>query len=609
MGNPRLLLIHRYADERLTVYVVLRVTSSSLEALNDILPRLEIGLDVHVIDHAQTLANYRQAGDHEGLEQDLIFSHQVKDDRDPLIAVQSSEGTPDEDGPTIFAIWDIEANLPRPRPRFSNLAVTFTPSATLTIANHVDQIASDDEHRPSQMPASINILEGLKAIPALEHRVPFLPASRIQSVLPGPQLGSETLRIRHKPAKRIPISPAVSARIRCSRMATNTPHPTSVASLDFEITPFATFDVVLNHANVSLASDGQIELLGPRMLPISCRPRSVVTFLYKVQPKANQLESPLPLASPRSDTIGVLDIVLESTLQISKDCNPAITMRWRSNVDFSMPPNTRPGPSSQPLQRSSRPSSLLFPSTTSLPTPTNPRPMTPPRSGRHNPLMTSANTTSSPSSTNLTISFTVPSTVPLGHIFNYVLILTNHSPRPLKLAIIPIPRRPPGSTLPPRKHAPRHSASSTVGPRHSSSPSTNPSGGATPTQNPKADIAPAVMDENIVHALQKASINSHSDTDLVPISADVRVGPLAPGACHEVQVRMLALRVGVLRLEAMRVVDLAKEPQDGGGGPGSGYVDVRADLLPEVVVVDAGWGGGEGEGEGEAGAEPGGGGE
>ena len=54
---------------------------------------------------------------------------------------------------------------------------------------------------------------------------------------------------------------------------------------------------------------------------------------------------------------------------------------------------------------------------------------------------------------------------------------------------------------------------------------------------------------------------------------------------------MLGLRVGVLRLEMVRVVDLAREQEVGG----SGVVDVRGEILPEVVVVDAG---GEGVGMG-----------
>ncbi len=89
------------------------------------------------------------------------------------------------------------------------------------------------------------------------------------------------------------------------------------------------------------------------------------------------------------------------------------------------------------------------------------------------------------------------------------------------------------------------------------------------------------------------------------ISTDVRVGPLGSGACHEVQLKLLALKVGVLRLEAVRVVDLGREQE---GGVGSGVVDVRAEELPEVLVVDARVGVEEGRGGGGSSISSGGGG-
>ncbi len=123
------------------------------------------------------------------------------------------------------------------------------------------------------------------------------------------------------------------------------------------------------------------------------------------------------------------------------------------------------------------------------------------------------------------------------------------------------------------------------------------------------DIAPAVMDENIIYALQKAGINAHADTELVPISTDVRVGPLGVGSCHEVQLKLLGLRVGVVRLEAVRVVDLGREMEGKEAAAtatagsqlalGSGVVDVKGEYLPEIVVVEGEGGyvkqGGEGE--------------
>ena len=62
-------------------------------------------------------------------------------------------------------------------------------------------------------------------------------------------------------------------------------------------------------------------------------------------------------------------------------------------------------------------------------------------------------------------------------------------------------------------------------------------------------------------------------TEIVPLSTDTRVGPLAPGACGETVLKFVALKVGALGVDAVRVVDLGNQE----------YVDVRD--LPGVIVV------------------------
>jgi hypothetical protein len=77
-----------------------------------------------------------------------------------------------------------------------------------------------------------------------------------------------------------------------------------------------------------------------------------------------------------------------------------------------------------------------------------------------------------------------------------------------------------------------------------------------------------------VHALQQRGGGVEGGgTDVVCLSADVRVGPLAPEACAVAELRFLALRRGVVGVEAVRVVDLGSTE----------HVDVRE--LPVVVVV------------------------
>lgn len=81
------------------------------------------------------------------------------------------------------------------------------------------------------------------------------------------------------------------------------------------------------------------------------------------------------------------------------------------------------------------------------------------------------------------------------------------------------------------------------------------------------------MDENIIYAMQR---NSAVDTaDIVCLSTDTRVGPLAPSACYEVELKFMALKVGVIGIDAVRVVDLGTQE----------HIDIKD--LPSILVLPA----------------------
>ncbi|KAJ2970428.1 hypothetical protein NQ176_g8192 [Zarea fungicola] len=88
------------------------------------------------------------------------------------------------------------------------------------------------------------------------------------------------------------------------------------------------------------------------------------------------------------------------------------------------------------------------------------------------------------------------------------------------------------------------------------------------------EISAAVVDDNVLHALQKSAALDGSD--LVCLSADTRVGPLGPGACHVVELQFLALRPGVAGIEAIRVIDLGSQE----------HVDIRD--LPTTIIEPLG---------------------
>jgi hypothetical protein len=124
-----------------------------------------------------------------------------------------------------------------------------------------------------------------------------------------------------------------------------------------------------------------------------------------------------------------------------------------------------------------------------------------------------------------------------------------------KLMLVPIPRR-------------RRNELRVIRPPSTATAATLATGLLASKRDPL--IADAVLDETVVHAMQRNSVVDAAE--VVCLSADVRVGPLAPNACAVVELRFLALKEGVVGLEAVRVVDLVSQE----------HADVRE--LPLVVV-------------------------
>jgi len=68
------------------------------------------------------------------------------------------------------------------------------------------------------------------------------------------------------------------------------------------------------------------------------------------------------------------------------------------------------------------------------------------------------------------------------------------------------------------------------------------------------DSTDPVLDEIALFSSYKSQ---HLEpVELVPLVNDVRIGPLAPNACHTAELRFIALATGVLTVEGVRVVDL-----------------------------------------------------
>lgn len=162
----------------------------------------------------------------------------------------------------------------------------------------------------------------------------------------------------------------------------------------------------------------------------------------------------------------------------------------------------------------------------------------------------------------ITITFTGPEKpVRVGEMFTWTIFVVNRSDHARKLALLPITKR---------KHSSSHTRATN---RPLSTARISRDG---PHSRPSEDIADPILDENVLHAAQKAA--ALDGTGVICYSTDVRVGPLAPDACQTAEMRFMALKAGLLGLEAVRVVDLGSQPQE--------HVDVRE--LPSIMVGEAG---------------------
>ncbi|KAJ5893950.1 hypothetical protein N7495_005641 [Penicillium taxi] len=514
-----------FFDEFLPVRIVLRLSNCSGAILKQYLPRLEIRLDVFVVDPAEPVA------DHSTPSREAVFSGVVDTNEEPLVVINEFEGD-EGSGNHVYIIWNIESFLKRPRNRIQQPSLLFLASVSLNPSEGCRPEDIEDAYLPPLIPASTNMLQSLSGDKFFSNREPFLPASRLLRVVPTTYTEDPIYNIQQQHGHPFRVVPAASARIRYSRLNSYSGLPTTVASLDFEVTPFLNCTVSFDKANFQV-STGTIEPLSDvpgLQLPLICRPRDDVTLVYKITPEYG------PETNSSSTAImSVLDISLAATLLLADDCHPRIVMEWKTNIDFSMALNPTFGGPSQALQRLNRPMNL---------------PMLSSNIGDGQATRSSLRERAySVTDVGVTISFSGPVRVQVGTPFSWDVFIVNRSKVPRKFALIAIPRR---KQVDSRGHVSRPSTSSIA--------------------SRKDWVAEAVTDDNVVHARQKSVAGQ--EAELISLSTDIRVGPLLPGICHSTELKLLPLATGSLHLEAVRLVDVTTNET----------TDIRD--LPDILADD-----------------------
>ncbi|KAL2158521.1 hypothetical protein VTH06DRAFT_4288 [Thermothelomyces fergusii] len=548
-----------FFDETVDVYLILRAPYADEPALRSHLRRLVVTLDAHIVNGAPA--------DRDGAPPaaEPIYSGVVEDAGQAFVVAE--EEPPAGQGPRhAYAVWKLPVFLSRPRMRLQLPSVVFSGAASVRL----DPEPSDrpgppgDGYLPSCAPSGMNLLDSFADDPFLDGVRPRLSAQRVTKVAPLTRPKDALRRIGGLQALRLRIYPVLHTRVRFSRPNTSPPSPSVVALLDIDFTPYFDCEATLDRLSLAV-TDGTVEDLNGQdgmRLPLGCVAHDHLTFLYKLAPQQRDAAAVRKAGSPGAELTIAIEVVLLVRPGGEPDpCTPRLVMRWTTGIDFTPPVNPGFGqPRAPPMQRAHRPSQLSIGGVDSQPlvSPSVIRPDALPALEAAAARTTTVEAALPDFGLTMTLAGP-PGPVALGREFAWSVFV---------LRVV----RPPSSSSTP---APTPTATATT----TTAAAAAAAGAAGPRRDPPP-VADAVLDETVVHAMQRAS--AVDAPELVCLSADVRIGPLAPHACAVAELRFLALREGVVGLEAVRVVDLATQE----------HADVRD--LPLVVVERAEDGGGAG---------------
>lgn len=561
------------SDETLDLYLVLKTDSLSDAALQPYLQRLLLSVQAQIINTPMSeRADATPASE-------LIYNEEVEGASTPVAVVAG-----EDDDASKYTIWKTSIFLNRPRLRLFGPSIVFSATASL----RPDPVQSGEQQNgylESGVPAGLNLLESFARDPLLGGVKPRLSAVRVTRVAPATQTTKDSfplLKGLHNLSKK--IYPAVHTRVRFARPNTAPPSAAIVALLEVDFTPYFDCEVAVNKVTLSLP-DGQIEDLNDTTglsLPLRCVAHDHLTLMYRLAPK----ESDVPSKSPNRELSISIDCL---ALVDPKTCTPKLHMAWSTVLDFTLPVNPGFGTGlNKPFQRSHRPAQLSIDGA-SFASPAVSRPDSIPslEAASYRPIEATI------PEFGITMTFTTQQgRVYPGDEFVWTIFVVNRvstaavlpasssapqqqqqHPPPRKLALLAVPKRRRNDMRvirPPSVAGGAARRKSVVAVAHSSTHHGHGGGDDDDDMPAGAEVADAVLDENIVHAMQHSSLVDI--TEVVCLSADVRVGPLAPNACHVVEMRFLALKEGIVGIECIRVVDLANQE----------HVDVRE--LPVMIV-------------------------
>lgn len=374
--------------------------------------------------------------------------------------------------------------------------IVFRPSGTLRPPKPQASPFHNDYYLSSDVPASVNLLESLAGDPIFQGVGPQFSAARLSrstSVVTSATVGGGVLRVLTHRAFR--AQSAINAKVRYSAVSSHVSRLAVIASLDIETTPILNTDIIITAVSMQISGGVAEDLssLGTMKLPVRCRPRDSLVFLFQLVATEDALRT-----STSNQTLRNMEIAIHANVMVSEICCPTIEMHWTTGVDFSIALNLSYGAPNQSLQQDKRPANLpVTPTTASHNTTSTSSQGSEATNGVSEPAQ---HQTISVGNIGVTLAFTAPKEVRVGQPFSWEVLVVNRSSTLRKLVLSIIPKRSRGDI---KGHYPRSSSSSTEGRK----------GVAT---------ADAIMDENLLYAVQR-TVGTQIPL-LIPLSTDLKIG-------------------------------------------------------------------------------------
>ncbi|KAF2972267.1 hypothetical protein GQX73_g1303 [Xylaria multiplex] len=540
-----------FFDESVDIVLILRIPTLEDDNLQATINSLAISIEAQILNG--------NASDRESSPaSEVIYNGTLAGSEDPpIILHRSFDHDEDDDGDSegyTYLAWSKSVFLGRPRMRLQSPSAIFVATASSRSTPGPRSDEPQHDYMASGTASTLNLLESFGNDPALNGIKPRLSALRVSRVAPLTQQDNGLVRpIKSSSKLSLRIYPAIHSRIRFTRPNTAPATAAVIAMLEIDFTPFFDCEIILNDITLSIP-DATVEDLTAQAslsLPLSCVSHDHVTFIYRITPFDTDIAS--------HNLMRDLNIAISATALVNPHTKPQLSLAWTTAVDFTVPVNPGYGSTMQPIQRAHRPSQLSIggESTTSLTAPSVSRPDALPSLEA-----STTQTETSMQELGITVTFSAPSPthkIFVGDEFSWEVFVVNQSRNQSaaarKLTMVVIPRR-------------RRNESRVTRPPSISRAPDGPHGHSKLPHD--GDVAEAILDDNVIHAIQSSSVVD--DAELICLSADVKIGPLAPGTCHTAELKFLALKEGIVGVDAVRIIDLGNNE----------HVDIRQ--LPSITI-------------------------